>query len=161
MWLHVQLPEQIRPWGTLACCWDVGQPTNKQTLNVQLQQLVLCYISLIRMEECIAVFLYFILWWKYNISDSTFKLHFVLAQPYLPPLSPPHLPTTHTHTHKQTNTPTLGMCSVTKMCSRWHDHLPPLSGPTFSLFITDRCLPNSESGVLARVATVKVHTQLV
>ena len=23
--------EQIRPWDTLACCWDVKQPTNKQT----------------------------------------------------------------------------------------------------------------------------------
>ena len=26
--------EQIRPWDTLACCWDVKQPTNKQTLCV-------------------------------------------------------------------------------------------------------------------------------
>ena len=23
--------EQIRPWDTLACCWDVKQPTSKQT----------------------------------------------------------------------------------------------------------------------------------
>ena len=23
--------EQIRPWDTLACCWDVKQPTNKIT----------------------------------------------------------------------------------------------------------------------------------
>ena len=29
---HVKLSEQIRPWDTLACCWDVKQPTNKQTL---------------------------------------------------------------------------------------------------------------------------------
>ena len=27
----MQLSEQIRPWDTLACCWDVKQPTNKQT----------------------------------------------------------------------------------------------------------------------------------
>ena len=25
------LSKQIRPWDTLACCWDVKQPTNKQT----------------------------------------------------------------------------------------------------------------------------------
>ena len=31
VWQHVKLSEQIRPWDTLACCWDVKQPTNKQT----------------------------------------------------------------------------------------------------------------------------------
>ena len=31
MWQHVKLSEQICPWDTLACCWDVKQPTNKQT----------------------------------------------------------------------------------------------------------------------------------
>ena len=31
MWQHVKLSEQIRPRDTLACCWDVKQPTNKQT----------------------------------------------------------------------------------------------------------------------------------
>ena len=31
MWQHIKLPEQIRPWDTLACRWDVKQPTNKQT----------------------------------------------------------------------------------------------------------------------------------
>ena len=29
VWQHVQLSEQIRPWETLACCWDVKQPTKK------------------------------------------------------------------------------------------------------------------------------------
>ena len=28
MWQHVQLSDQIRPGDTLACCWDVKQPTN-------------------------------------------------------------------------------------------------------------------------------------
>ena len=28
MWQHVKLSVQIRPWDTLACCWDVKQPTN-------------------------------------------------------------------------------------------------------------------------------------
>ena len=28
VWQHVKLSEQIRPWDTLACCWDVKQPTN-------------------------------------------------------------------------------------------------------------------------------------
>ena len=31
VWQHVKLSEQIRPWDTLACCWDVKQTTNKQT----------------------------------------------------------------------------------------------------------------------------------
>ena len=31
VWLHVELSEQIRPWDTLTCCWDVKHPTNKQT----------------------------------------------------------------------------------------------------------------------------------
>ena len=30
MWQHVQLSEQIRPWDTLACCWDVKQQTTNQ-----------------------------------------------------------------------------------------------------------------------------------
>ena len=29
VWQHIKLSEQIRPWGTLACCWDVKRPTNK------------------------------------------------------------------------------------------------------------------------------------
>ena len=29
VWQHVKLSEQIRPWDTLACCWDVKQPTNQ------------------------------------------------------------------------------------------------------------------------------------
>ena len=28
VWQHVQLSEQIHSWDTLACCWDVKQPTN-------------------------------------------------------------------------------------------------------------------------------------
>ena len=32
VWQHVKLSVQIRPWDTLACCWDVKQPTNKQTI---------------------------------------------------------------------------------------------------------------------------------
>ena len=31
VWQYVKLSEQICPWDTLACCWDVKQPTNKQT----------------------------------------------------------------------------------------------------------------------------------
>ena len=34
VWRHVQLSEQIYPWDTLPCCWDVEQPTKKQTLSV-------------------------------------------------------------------------------------------------------------------------------
>ena len=28
-WQHIKLSEQIRPWNTLAWCWDVKQPTNR------------------------------------------------------------------------------------------------------------------------------------
>ena len=38
VWQHVQLSEQISPWDTLACCWDVKQPTNNQT-NPRFQSL--------------------------------------------------------------------------------------------------------------------------
>ena len=40
MWQHVQLSEQIRPSDTLACCWDVKQPTNQQTNPTELGCLV-------------------------------------------------------------------------------------------------------------------------
>ena len=30
MWQHVNLSEQIGPWDTLTCCWDVKQPTNSE-----------------------------------------------------------------------------------------------------------------------------------
>ena len=32
VWQHVKLSVQICPWDTQACCWDVKQPTNKQSL---------------------------------------------------------------------------------------------------------------------------------
>ena len=28
VWRHIKLSVQIHPWDTLACCWDVKQPTN-------------------------------------------------------------------------------------------------------------------------------------
>ena len=28
VWQHTKLSVQIRPWDTLACCWDIKQPTN-------------------------------------------------------------------------------------------------------------------------------------
>ena len=36
LWQHVRLSEQIRPWDTLACCWDVKQATNKQHLCISV-----------------------------------------------------------------------------------------------------------------------------
>ena len=36
VWQHVKLSEQICPWDTLACCWDIKQPANKQTPLYQL-----------------------------------------------------------------------------------------------------------------------------
>ena len=32
VWQHVQLSEQTRPWDTVACCWDVKQPTHQLSL---------------------------------------------------------------------------------------------------------------------------------
>ena len=29
----MRLSEQIRPWDTLACCWDINQATNEQRLK--------------------------------------------------------------------------------------------------------------------------------
>ena len=31
VWQHVKLSSQIRPWDTLACCWDIKQSTNNNT----------------------------------------------------------------------------------------------------------------------------------
>ena len=32
VWQHIQLPEQICLWDTLACCWDMKQPTKANPL---------------------------------------------------------------------------------------------------------------------------------
>ena len=34
VWQHVTFSELIRPRNTLACCWDVKQPTNKNKINL-------------------------------------------------------------------------------------------------------------------------------
>ena len=47
VWQHVKLSEQIRPWDTLACCWDVKQPTNKQTNLTSRHKLCRTYRSLL------------------------------------------------------------------------------------------------------------------
>ena len=36
MWQHVHLSEQICSWDTLACCWDVIQPSNNNTVTLSL-----------------------------------------------------------------------------------------------------------------------------
>ena len=59
VWQHVKLSEQIRPWDTLACCWDVKQPTNNNSVTSILD----CYdtdicewlcilVSVTRMLDC-------------------------------------------------------------------------------------------------------------
>ena len=42
VWQHVKLSKQIRPWDTLACCWDVKQPTNKHIVTVN----VVCFFEI-------------------------------------------------------------------------------------------------------------------
>ena len=48
VWQHVKLSVQIRPWDTLACCWDVKQPTNKHSIpgNIVLNN---CQVNLLSM----------------------------------------------------------------------------------------------------------------
>ena len=44
VWQHVPLFEQIRPWYTLACCWDYKQPAKKkQTRSPQRSFLMVAY----------------------------------------------------------------------------------------------------------------------
>ena len=50
VWQQVKLSEQIRPWDTLACCWDVKQPGNKQTylcLSDWLASWYACWYSMV------------------------------------------------------------------------------------------------------------------
>ena len=47
MWQHVKLSEQIRPWDTLACCWDVKQPRNKLCLSFSLSLFLALSLSLL------------------------------------------------------------------------------------------------------------------
>ena len=37
VWQHVYLSEQIHRWDTLACCWNVKQPTKQQVQSASLQ----------------------------------------------------------------------------------------------------------------------------
>ena len=37
VWQHLQLYEQICPWHTLACCWDVKQPTSNNVTDLLLR----------------------------------------------------------------------------------------------------------------------------
>ena len=45
VWQHVKLSEQIRPWDTLACCWDVKQPTTNQPISCFINIIILCRVS--------------------------------------------------------------------------------------------------------------------
>ena len=47
VWQHVKLSEQIRPWDTLACCWDVKQPTNNQQTNVVIIIIIIIIIIIL------------------------------------------------------------------------------------------------------------------
>ena len=58
VWQHVKLSEQIRPWDTLPCCWDVKQPTNNN------HHLSLCVGDSSQSGEEIA-----------KISDCAFECH--------------------------------------------------------------------------------------
>ena len=44
VWQHVKLSEQIRPWDTLTCCWDVKQPTNNNNLRPVSPSWPACFI---------------------------------------------------------------------------------------------------------------------
>ena len=53
MWQHVHLSEQIRPRGTLACCWDVKQAINNDSCDAKEKSggtpyVTSCSLSLLR-----------------------------------------------------------------------------------------------------------------
>ena len=53
---HVNLSQQIRPWDTLACCWDVKQPTKQQTnLKQRVQSQVVLVLRYPRQEDIVQV----------------------------------------------------------------------------------------------------------
>ena len=70
VWQRVKLFEQIRPWDTLACCWDVKQ-ASKQATNIsvnaphQLDRMVDSEIQA-----------------RYNVSVVLFKSSRLLQNPY-------------------------------------------------------------------------------
>ena len=45
VWQHIKLSEQICPWNTLACCWDVKQPTNKHSAVLPAGSLVFAILG--------------------------------------------------------------------------------------------------------------------
>ena len=69
MWQHVKLSEQIRPWDTQACCWDVKQPTTSQPANQPTNQPVnkpkgtLNRRGVLKVHVCC----YWRLWWLVGI----------------------------------------------------------------------------------------------
>ena len=54
MWQHVKLSVQIRPWDTLACCWDIKQATNQNHVrndNIMFHQCHVCHKN-IPLHQC-------------------------------------------------------------------------------------------------------------
>ena len=45
VWQHIKLYKQIRPWDTLACCWDTKQPTNNNNHLTPLNGSVIRHLS--------------------------------------------------------------------------------------------------------------------
>ena len=66
MWQHIELSVQIHPWNALACCWDVKQPTNKQT----------SFLSSSFPQAIHAV----ILWWTLFLNVPQASHHFCPAE---------------------------------------------------------------------------------
>ena len=70
VWQHVKLSEQIRPWHTLACCWDVKQPTNKQILAPP--HLSLTSLHLWNTFKLCVSFLLFLMWCLFSCFPLLF-----------------------------------------------------------------------------------------
>ena len=51
VWQHVNLSEQIRPWATLSCCWDIKQSKNNNNSYLfpvsilYLLNMILCFVK--------------------------------------------------------------------------------------------------------------------
>ena len=47
VWQHVKLSSEIRPRDTLACCWDVKQPTNKYNKSLLREDFISPWVPMV------------------------------------------------------------------------------------------------------------------
>ena len=85
VWQHVKLSGQIRPWDTLACCWDFKQASNQHCLSISVH--LYCTVSYFGLAFCNKLAHLLVRWF---ISALLIKLSF--PPPPTPPPPPPRWP---------------------------------------------------------------------